>query len=369
MIRSFDALQRVDLGFDPDRLTTGRVTMYGERYAEGAARQAFLNQVLEKAAATPGLAGAGAVGTLFLSTTPNSTNFSIEGRPDFLPEEQVEVPVDSVSAGYFGVVKVPLVRGRYFDTRDSAEAPPVVIINATMARMFWPDEDPIGRRIKYGQQSSQGPWMTIVGVVGDTRRTGFDHVVRPETFLPFAQSPAGSMLLVARAVSDLPTATAAIREAVRAADPAIPLQNPRSVDDLIGGLTAQRQLNTLLLILFGVVAAALAVIGVYGVLGYSVSERTREIGVRVALGATRGSILRLVLTEGMMLAGIGIAIGLASALALGRAMATLLYEVSPNDTATLAGIGLITAAAALLASLVPAVRAVRVAPTEALRAD
>jgi putative ABC transport system permease protein len=177
------------------------------------------------------------------------------------------------------------------------------------------------------------------------------------------------MLLVARAVSDLPTATAAIREAVRAADPAIPLQNPRSVDDLIGGLTAQRQLNTLLLILFGVVAAALAVIGVYGVLGYSVSERTREIGVRVALGATRGSILRLVLTEGMVLAGIGIASGLASALALGRAMATLLYEVSPNDTATLAGIGLITAAAALLASLVPAVRAVRVAPTEALRAD
>jgi putative ABC transport system permease protein len=303
------------------------------------------------------VSGAAAIGSLFLSATPSSTNFSIEGRPDFAPEDRVEVPVDAVSSNYFSVMRIPLARGRFFDARDSATAPLAVIINATMARMFWPDEDPIGRRIMYGTLSSEGPWMTIVGVVADTRRTGFESAVRPETYLPHAQSPAGSMLVVARASRDPFRAIGAVRDAARATDAAVPLQSPRTVDELVGGLTAQRRLNTLLLAIFGAVAAALAVIGVYGVLGYSVAERTREIGVRIALGASRNRILRLILAEGMTLAGLGIAVGLGVALALNRAITSLLYQISAADPVTLASIAGLAAAAALAASVIPAVGA------------
>lgn len=369
MIRSFDAIRHVDLGFEPEGLVTGRVTTYGERYQQGPARALFLNQVLERAAASPGVSGAAAIGDLFLSATPNSTIFSIEGRPDFAPEERVEVPVDAISPNYFSVMRVTLAKGRFFDTRDSAEAPAVVIINTTMKNMFWKDEDAIGRRIKYGTLAGNSPWMTIVGVVADTRRTGFESAVRPETYLPHAQSPAGTMLLVARASGEPSRAIASVREAVRATDGAVALQRPRTVDELVGGLTAQRRLNTMLLAIFGIVAAALAVIGVYGVLGYSVAERTREIGVRIALGASRGGILRLFLTEGMILAGIGIAIGLATALALSRAITSLLYQISAADPVTLASIAALATAAALAACVIPAVRAARLPPTNALRAE
>ena len=211
--------------------------------------------------------------------------------------------------------------------------------------------------------------MTIVGVVADTRRTGFDSAVRPETYLPYSQSPAGGLMLVVRASRETTDALAAVRAAARAADPVIPVHATRPLEDLVGGLAAQRKLNTLLLVIFAGVAALLAAIGIYGVMGYSVAERTREIGVRVALGASSGGILRLVLFEGFTLAAIGIAVGLAGALALGRLMTSLLYDTPATDPATLVSIAGIAAAAALAASLMPAIRAVRLPATEALRAD
>jgi putative ABC transport system permease protein len=369
MIRSFEKLQNVDLGFDADRVMTARIALYGQRYTTPQARQDFFGKVLDTTRSTPGIEGVAAVGTVLLSATPNSTNFSIEGRPDFPPEKRVEVPVDPVTDDYFKTLKVRLLRGRFFDGRDTATAPPTVIINDTMARMFWPEADPLGRRIKYGQLADNGPWMTIVGVVADTRRTGFDSAVRPETYLPYAQSPGGSMMVVIRAAGDPNDAVAAVRAAVRQADPLISVHAIRPLADLVGGLAAQRKLNTLLLVIFASVAALLAAIGIYGVMGYSVAERTREIGVRVALGASSGGILRLVLVEGFTLAAIGIAVGLAGALTLGRLMTSLLYETPAADPATLASIAGIAAAAALAASLVPAIRAVRLPATEALRAD
>jgi putative ABC transport system permease protein len=304
-----------------------------------------------------------------LSATPNSTNFSIEGRPDFPPEKRVEVPVDPITDDYFTTMKVALLKGRFFDSRDSATASGAVIINDRMASMYWPNEDPIGRRIKYGLLGDTSPWMTIVGVVADTRRTGFDAAVRPETYLPYTQSPAGSMMVVIRAARDTNDAVAAVRAAARAADPSIPVHATRPLTDLVGGLAAQRKLNTLLLAIFAGVAALLAAIGIYGVMAYSVAERTREIGVRVALGASSGGILRLVLIEGLTLAAVGIAAGLAGALALGRLMTSLLYETPATDLVTLISIAAIAAATALAASLVPAIRAVRLPATEALRAD
>ena len=369
MIRSFVNVQRVDLGFDPDRVLTARVTLFGQRYQQAERVVDFYREVVARTAAGPGIEGAAAVGTLFLSATPNSTNFAIEGRPDFTPEERVEVPVDAITPNSFGVMRVPLLDGRLFDDRDVEAAPATVIINDTMARMFWPGESPVGRRIKYGNLESQSPWMTIVGVVGDTRRTGLDAVVRPETYLAHAQSPAGGMTLVVRTTGDPDTGAPVLRNAVRAIDPALPLFAVQSVDERLGDMTAQRRLNTLLLIVFGAVAAIVAAVGVYGVLAYSVQQRRRELGVRIALGATSASLLRLVLAEGLALAGTGLVLGLIAALALGRVLTSLLYGVSATDPATLAAIAGVAAVTALLACLVPALRALRVDPTTALRAD
>jgi putative ABC transport system permease protein len=211
--------------------------------------------------------------------------------------------------------------------------------------------------------------MTIVGVVGDTRRTGLDAAVRPETYLPHAQAPAGGMTLVVRTAGAPEDAVPALRNAVRAVDPVIPLFATRSIDELLGEMTAQRRLNTLLLSVFGAVAAIVAGVGVYGVLAYSVTQRRRELGVRIALGATAATLLRLVLREGLLLAGTGLIVGLLGALALGQVLTSLLYGVSATDPATLAAIAAAAAFTALLACVVPAIRAMRVDPTSALRAE
>jgi putative ABC transport system permease protein len=369
MIRSFINVQRVDLGFAPNQLVTARVALFGPNYQQPQRAVQFFTDLVAKTEATPGIEGAAAVGTLFLSTTPQSTNFSIEGRPDFTPETAVEVPLDSITPNYFSVMRVPLVAGRFFDQRDADGATPVVIINETMARQFWPGEEPIGRRMKYGSLAGNAPWLTIVGIVRDTRRTGVDAVVRPETYLPLAQSPSGGMTMVVRTAGDPATGINALRSAMRSIDPALPLFATRPVSELVGDMTAQRRLNTLLLTVFGFVAAVLAAVGVYGVLAYSVQQRTREIGVRVALGATTGTLLRLVLTEGLTLAFAGLVLGLLGALALGRVLTTLLFEVSAYDPATLAAIAGVAALTALIACLLPALRAVRLDPVNALRAE
>ena len=369
MVRSFINVQRVDLGFVPNHVVTARVALFGQNYQQPPRVVQFFTELVARTEAMPGIEGAAAVGTLFLSTTPNSTNFSIEGRPDFTPENRVEVPVDSITPNYFSVMRVPLVSGRFFDSRDVDGATPTVIINETMARQFWPGEDPIGRRMKYGTSDSNAPWMAIVGVVRDTRRTGVDAVVRPETYLPLAQSPSGGMTMVVRTSGDPSTAINALRSAMRSIDPAIPLFATRPVSELVGDMTAQRRLNTLLLSVFGIVAAVLAAVGVYGVLAYSVQQRTRELGVRVALGATTGTLLKLVLSEGLTLAAAGIVLGLVGALALGRVLTTLLFEVSAYDPATLAAIAGVAAMVALMACLVPALRAIRLDPVNALRAE
>jgi len=279
------------------------------------------------------------------------------------------VPIDSITPNYFDVMRVPLLRGRFFDARDAREAPPAVIINQTFARMYWPDEDPVGRRIKYGRLASSNPWMTIVGVVADTRRTGYDAAVRPETYLPLAQSTTASLQMVVRTGGDPAAAAPVLRSAVRAADPQVPLWQVGPLEDQLRELTAQRRFNTVLLSAFGLVAAALAAVGIYGLLAYSVDQRTRELGVRVALGASTSGILALILREGLVLCGIGLAIGLAGALALGRSLSSLLYDVPPTDPATFAAIAGATTLIALVACLVPAVRAVRVDPLTAIRTE
>jgi putative ABC transport system permease protein len=389
MLRSFDQLQRVDLGFRPDHLLTARVGLWGERYRPAQTRVDDFAQLMERLKTQPGVTGAAGVGTVFLSATPNSTNFSIEGRGDFPLEQQVEVPVDSVTPDYFQVMNIPLVKGRFFDSRDrrdylppapptppGAPAPPpvqqppfdaVVIINETMARMFWTNEDPIGKRIKYGQTDSGGPWMTIVGVVGDTRRTGYDAAVRPETYLPHAQSPDSGLTMVVRTQGDPAAFLPTLRSVVRGIDPVIAVQGGRPIESVLVEMTAQRRLNTLLLTVFGLAAALLAAVGIYGVIAYSVEQRTRELSVRMALGASARRILSLVLREGLVTSAIGLVVGLGFAFALSRWMKSLLYGVTPGDPITFAGIAGVAALVAILATLVPALRAIRVDPVQALR--
>lgn len=369
MLRSFDRMQRVSMGFDPDNLLTARLTLWGQRYQQAPARAEFFDQVLRTIGADSSVRGVAGVGTLFLSATPNSTNFSIEGEPPFAPEQQVEVPVDSITPDYFKVMGIPFLAGRPFNSGDTATSGNVVIINKAMADQFFPKGDAVGRRITYGSGGPNANWMTIVGIVADTRRTGYEAVVRPETYLPYAQTGDGSLLIVVRTAGDPNAFVPTMRALVKGVDANIAVQTPRTVDEQLGVMTAQRRLNTLLLTIFAIVAAVLAAVGIYGVIAYSVEQRTRELGVRVALGAPASGILRLISAEVMMLAVAGLVLGLGAAIALSRSMSSMLYQVSATDPITFAAIALVALLIAGLAAVVPVMRAVRLDPVKALRAE
>jgi putative ABC transport system permease protein len=371
LIRSFAELQRVQLGFRPDHLLTMNLALSPAKYQSDAQRVAFYDALAERVRALPGVRGVGATTTIFLSTTPNSTNFTIEGRAPTTDQRNVEVPFDAVTTDYFRTMGIALRRGRTFTAQDGPAAPRVVIINENMARRFWPNEDPLGKRISYGDASdaNDSTWMTIVGVVGDMRRTGYDAPVRYETFLPEGQIGAGRMTLVVRTSGDPLAAAAPVRAAIRALDPDQPVFAVKSVDQLLSAMVAQRRFSMALLAAFAGLALALGLVGVYGVTSYLVAQRTREVGLRVALGAQPGQLVRMVVRQGMRVAALGLAVGLAAALALGRLMAGLLYGVGPFDPATLAAVVLGLVAATLLANYLPARRAARVDPLVALRSE
>jgi putative ABC transport system permease protein len=367
LMRSFLELQRVHLGFAPDGLLTARLTLPGSKYGEPPQRAAFYEALVERLRGAPGVSGVGAISTIFLTTTPNSTNFTVEGRTMTQEEQGVEVPLDAVTPDYFRVMGIPLERGRAFTAQDHADAPPVVIINASMARRFWPDEDPVGRRFKYGDSGSEAPWMTIVGVVGDMRRTGYDRPVRYETFLPHAQMPRAGMTLVLRATGDPLALVDDMRGAVRALDAEQPVYEVATMDRLLAGMVAQRRFSMTLLGAFAALALALGLVGVYGVTSYLVAQRTREVGLRLALGAEPGHVVRMVVRQGMAAAAVGVGAGIVGALAAARLMRSLLYGVGPTDVATLVGVTALIALATLLANWLPARRAARVDPLMALR--
>ena len=369
MVRSYLVVQRVDLGFRTDHVLTARVSLPGARYERPEVVSSFFREFTERAGRLPNIQGAAAIGTIFLSETPNSTNFSIEGRPDFTSLEAVEVPVDSVTPDYVKVMGIRVLAGRFVTDADTSTSPAVVVINDTMARQFWPRESPLGRRIKYGSLASPGPWRTIVGIVADMRRTGFDAAVRPETYLPLAQAPDTAMTLVLRTTRDPLNAAADLRSLVRSLDPTLAVQAIQPLDAIVAEMTAQRRLNTLLLGGFAVVAALLAAIGLYGVMAHAVEQRTRELGVRLALGASGGGVMRLVIGEGLRLVLIGLGVGLTAAVLSSQLLTRLLYHVQATDPATLGTIVVMTLAVAAIACVVPALRALRVDPVTALRAD
>jgi putative ABC transport system permease protein len=369
MIKSFINLQHFNLGFNPERLLTLQVSLAGSKYRDGNQAANFYKQVLERVANTPGVESVGAISTIFLSKTPNSTNFTIENRPPVPDAENIEVPLDAVSLNYFRTMGIPLLAGRDFDERDVDGTLPVGIINDTFARRFFPNEDPVGKRYVYGRPAPDNPWITIVGIVGDMRRTGFDSEVRPETFLPHGQFRARSMTMVVRASGNPTNLAGTIRNQIWEVDKDQPISQIRTMQETLGEMMAQRRFNMLLIGIFAAVALILASVGIYGVISYAVTQRAHELGVRMALGAQPRDVLKLILGQGMLLALIGVVIGIVASLALTRFMATLLYGVSATDPLIFALIGATLSGTALVACFVPALRATKTDPMIALRQE
>jgi putative ABC transport system permease protein len=356
--------QRVDLGFEPGHVLTAGVQLPRTRYPDAAARQQFFDRLLERARALPGVTGAAAGSSILLGRLPNSSSFTIEGRPEAI---QQPLTFDIITPDFFRVLQVPLLRGRFFSDRDRADGQRVAIINETAAKTHWPNEDPLGKRFKFGDSDDDAPWLTVAGIVADTQRAGIDHPVFTESYQP-SQDPR-SMTVLIRTAGE-PTAIApALRAVVRELDQDQPLARVAPLDDLIDNQTAARRFNTWLLGAFGAAAVALTAIGLYSLLAYLVALRRHEMAVRLAIGGTPNHVLGLIVRHVSWVVGIGISLGLAGALTAAQSMRGLLFGIEPWDplsqAATIAVLGLVAVGAAWI----PAYRAMRVDPAIVLRTE
>ncbi|HEX7122707.1 MAG TPA: FtsX-like permease family protein, partial [Gemmatimonadaceae bacterium] len=361
--------QATDLGFRPERLLTADISLPGAAYSTAESRIAFFTRVSERLRANPEVQDVAFIRDFFLSSTPNSTTFTIEGRERTPDISNTEVPLDPVTPGFFAVAGARIIEGRDFSELDVADAPPVVIINENMARHYWPNGDALGKRIKYGGEQSTAPWMTIVGIASDIRRTGFDAPVRYETFLPYAQATSPRMQVMIRTRGEPTNLVRALREAVREADPNQPVYAIGPMEARLGDLMAPRRFAMALLGTFAALAFVLGMIGVYGVTSYLVAQRKREMGVRLALGAPRSQVVGLVVRQGMRTAVLGLVVGLVAAFATTRLLGSLLYGVGPRDALVFGSAPAVLLVATLLANWLPARQASHVDPLIALRAD
>jgi putative ABC transport system permease protein len=365
MVASLIKAQRVDLGFEPRGVLSARLQLPGNQYGEPAARQAFWDRVIERVRALPGVSGVAAGSSVLLSRLPNSGSFTIEGRPEAI---QQPLTFDVISPDFFRVLQVPLLSGRYFSAADTLDGSPVTIINETTARTHWPDADPLGKRLKFGGADDSAPWLTVVGIVADTRRGGVEHPVFTESYQPYTQDPR-SMTLLVRTAGDPAALTPALRAVVREIDPDQPLGLVASLDALVDDQMATRRFNTWLLTAFGAAAIVLTAIGLYGLLAYIVSLRRREVAVRLSIGATPRDVMQLVARNVSVVVGIGVSLGIAGAYLTATSLRGLLFGITPWDPlAQVFTIGLLVLVA-LTAAWIPARRAMRVDPASVLRSE
>jgi putative ABC transport system permease protein len=366
LIKSFMRLRDVNPGFNPDNVLAVSLSLPPAKYADEPKQAAFYRDVLERIKTAPGVVSAAGVFTLPLSGSNRINTFEIVGRPAASPGEMPEGNDRVTTPDYFRVMGIPLLKGRVFTERDTADAPPVVVVNESLARRFFAGEDALGKRLIISEKYPQG--NEIVGVVGDVRHKSLDVEGGAEFYRSYLQFPASSMSLVVRTAAADPTSIASsIRSIVQQVDKDQPLSNIQTMDQLLADSVARRRFNMLLLGIFASVALLLAAIGIFGVMNYSVTQRTHEIGIRMALGAQAGDVLKMVVGQGMALAFIGVALGLIASFIITRVMSNLLFGVSATDPVTFAGVSLLLSVIALLACYIPARRATRVEPIIALR--
>jgi putative ABC transport system permease protein len=364
LLRSFLRLESVDPGFRAQSLFSADLALPESRYPKGAS-VVFFDRLMERLAANPGVTGVAATNLLPLSGNSARTFITIEGHVPASPTERLRINPRVITPAYFSTMGIPLRRGRAFTSRDAAGSPPVTILNDVAARQFFGNQDPIGKRVKFRGDS----WQEVVGVVASVKYVGLDQDELSEGYLPLAQSPSGAMTLVMRASADTATVSGEIRSAVREIDPNQPISQLRPMQNIVDNSVAPQRLNTFLIGVFAALALVLAMAGIYGVISYSVAERTSEIGLRMALGAGARDVLGMVLSESARLVAAGLAIGTAAALALTWLLRSysFLFGIGPRDPGTLVSVAILLAGVAVVASLVPARRAMRVDPIEALR--
>ncbi len=366
MMQSFARLERVSPGFNPNRVLTMSLALPDAKYTSDQQAASFYEQLLERVQNLPGVQSAAAANIIPLDGMNTSSTIRMEGMPEPKPGEEPDASFRSVSSSYFRTMQIPILRGREFSTQDSAKSQPVVAVNEAFAARFWPGEDPIGKRMRFSGPAEERPWQTVVAVVGNVRNQ-LDVPGPAEMYFPLRQQTKRTMALMVRTATDPRSLAESVRAQVIALDRDLPVFDVMTMDDWRSVSVIAQKIGGTLMAAFAGFALVLAAIGLFGVIAYTVSERTHEIGIRMSLGAGRREIFRLVVGQGMLLALIGLLVGLPLALGMGRAVSGLLYDVAPNDFATFAGVAAILGGVALAACYIPARRAMRVDPIIALR--
>jgi putative ABC transport system permease protein len=364
MIRSFARLQSVETGFNAESVLTMRAQLPRKNYGEPHQIVDFFKQAQARIAALPGVQAVGAISYLPLTGLASRDSFKIPGQPPPAPGQEPGVEVRVITPTYFRAMGIPLLKGRLLDERDVKESR-VLLINETMAKKYFANQDPVGKQLEVMWDGS-GP-DEIVGVVGDIREGALEKEPEPAIYWTHPREPYSGMALVVRTTGDAARFQTAVQKEIRALDPEQPIADVRTMKEVISRSIARPRFNTLLLTIFAGVALVLASVGLYGVMNYSATQRTHEVGIRMALGATRTDIMRLVVGNGMLLTLIGIGLGVVASLGLTRVMASLLFGVTATDGPTFLGVSVVLVAVALIANYIPARRATRVDPVIALR--
>jgi putative ABC transport system permease protein len=370
LIRSFARVVGVDPGFQPHNLLVFNVSLPQAKYPNDTVRDQVLLRINEALNTTPGVVSAGGTSNIPFGGNWSTASFNVEGYqvPPNTPSPWGDMRL--VTPTFFGTVRAPLLAGRQFTAADRAGAPAVCIVDEELVHRYWPHSDPIGKRITFNNLTDSSiQWIQVVGVVGHLAHEGLDAQKRVQVYFPLAQNGLPFLGYVVRTAGDPMAALPSVRAAVRSVDPELPLANVNTMEKLIESSTGQRRFAMLLLIGFSLLAMTLASIGLYGVMSYTVSQRSRELGVRLALGADSREVLGLVLVQGLRLALAGVVIGLVAAFAVTRVMKNMLFGLSSTDPLTFVAISLLLVAVALVASYLPALRATRVDPVVALRTE